>query len=40
MVMVGNLLRGSASPVGEMGGVVAINGTNYIGGGIFAGRMR
>lgn len=40
MLMIGNLFRGSTSPVGEMGGAVYINGTNYIGGGIFAGRMR
>jgi hypothetical protein len=40
MLMIGNLFRGSASPVGEMGGAVHITGTNYIGGGIFAGRIR
>jgi hypothetical protein len=38
--MLGNLFRGANSPVGEMGGAVHITGTNYIGGGIFAGRMR
>jgi hypothetical protein len=40
MLMIGNLFRGANSPVGEMGGAVYISGTNYIGGGIFAGRMR
>ena len=40
MVMTGNLFRGVSSPVGEMGGNVYISGTNYIGSGIFAGRMR
>lgn len=40
MAMVGSLFRGTASPVGEMGGNVMINGTNYQASGIFAGRMR
>jgi hypothetical protein len=40
MAMLGSLFRGTASPVGEVGGNVMINGTNYQGSGIFAGRMR
>ena len=40
MVMTGNLFRGAASPVGEMGGNVFVSGSNYIGSGIFAGRMQ
>jgi hypothetical protein len=39
MIMTGNLFRGT-SPVGEMGGNVLVGGTNYLGSGIFAGKMR
>ena len=40
MIMTGNLFRGAQSPVGEMGGNVLVGGTNYLGSGIFAGKMR
>jgi hypothetical protein len=40
MFMFGNLYRGSASPVGEMGGQVTVSGTNYQASGIFAGRRQ
>jgi hypothetical protein len=40
MIMTGNLFRGAQSPVGEMGGNVLVGGSNYLGSGIFAGRMR
>jgi hypothetical protein len=40
MLMTGSFFRGSQSPVGEMGGNVLVNGQNYLGSGIFAGRMR
>ena len=39
MIMTGNLFRGAQSPVGEMGGNVLVR-RNYLGSGIFAGRMR
>ncbi|MBV9635900.1 MAG: FecR domain-containing protein [Methylobacteriaceae bacterium] len=38
MVVSGSFFRGSASPIGEMGGAVNIIGTNYLGSGIFAAR--
>jgi hypothetical protein len=45
MVLLGNFFRGRTSPVGEMGGLVAIGGVNnnnstYLGAGIFAGRRQ
>jgi hypothetical protein len=40
MFMTGNLFRGTQSPVGEMGGNVLVGGPNYLGSGIFAGRMK
>jgi hypothetical protein len=41
--LAGQFFRGASSPVGEMGGTALIsgsNGSNYIGSGIFAGKMR
>jgi hypothetical protein len=39
MVLTGNFFRGSAGPVGEMGGALLIAGSNnYLGAGIFAAR--
>jgi len=40
MVLNGSFFRGTASPVGEMGGQIAITGTNYLGSGIFAAKMQ
>ena len=40
MIMTGSFFRGSQRPVGEMGGNVQVDGQNYLGSGIFAGRMR
>jgi hypothetical protein len=40
MGLLGSFFRGSSSPVGEMGGSVLMNGTNYVGSGIFAARMK
>ena len=40
MGLSGSFFRGIASPVGEMGGSVTLKGTNYIGSGIFAARMK
>ncbi|ABD07851.1 conserved hypothetical protein [Rhodopseudomonas palustris HaA2] len=40
MALTGSFFRGVSSPVGEMGGSVAITGTNYLGGGIFAAQMK
>jgi hypothetical protein len=40
MSMIGNFFRSPSSAVGEMGGNVLINGTNYQGSGIFAGRRQ
>ena len=40
MVLSGSFFKGVASPVSEMGGNVGINGTNYIGAGIFAAKAR
>lgn len=40
MVVTGQFFRGASSPVGEMGGGVVINGSNYLGSGIFAAKMR
>lgn len=36
MIMAGSFYRSPTSPVGEMGGLVNIVGTNYLGSGIFA----
>ena len=38
LVMNGSFFRGTSSPVGEMGGNVQLQGTNYQGSGIFAAR--
>ncbi|MBI5131286.1 MAG: FecR domain-containing protein [Rhodopseudomonas palustris] len=40
MALTGSFFRGATSPVGEMGGSVSITGTNYLGGGIFAAKMK
>lgn len=40
MALVGSFYRGRNSPVGEMGGTVALTGPNYSGGGIFAAQMK
>lgn len=40
MAMTGSFFRGVTSPVGEMGGLVGISGTNYLASGVFAGKMR
>lgn len=40
MALIGGFVRGATSPVGEMGGTVAITGTNYVGGGSFAAAIR
>jgi hypothetical protein len=41
MALVGNFYRGSAGPVGEMGGGLVIAGTNnYIGSGVFLARQK
>ena len=40
MIMTGNLFRGTQGPVGEMGGNVLVGGTNYLGSGIFPGKLR
>jgi|GEM_PF-2314698 len=40
MALTGSFFRGASSPVGEMGGAVAISGTNYLGGGIFAAQKK
>lgn len=41
MILAGNFFRGSASPVSEMGGALAIFGTNnYRGAGVFLGRRQ
>ena len=40
MTMVGSLMQGKTSPIGEMGGSVSITGTNYLGSGIFAAAKR
>ena len=36
MALQGSFFQGARSPVGEMGGSVALSGTNYLGSGIFA----
>ncbi len=36
MLMVGSFYRSPTSPVGEMGGLINLTGTNYLGSGIFA----
>ena len=38
--LVGSFFRSPTSPVGEMGGTVAIQGNNYIGGGVFTAAAR
>lgn len=40
MAMTGSFFRGANSPVGEMGGAVAISGASYLGSGIFAAKMK
>jgi hypothetical protein len=40
MLLDGQFLRGKTSPVGEMGGTALVNGTNYLGSGIFAAKMK
>jgi hypothetical protein len=40
MTLQGSFFQGKNSPVGEMGGSVAISGTNYLGSGIFAASKR
>jgi hypothetical protein len=40
MIMAGSFYRSPTSPVGEMGGLVNITGTNYLGSGIFAAAKR
>jgi hypothetical protein len=40
MVLTGQFFRGSTSPVGEMGGSAVVIGSNYLGSGIFAARMK
>ena len=40
MILGGNFYRSPTSPVGEMGGLVNITGTNYLGSGIFAAAKR
>jgi len=40
MTLDGSFFRGVSSPVGEMGGRMTVVGTDYIGGGIFAAKMK
>jgi hypothetical protein len=41
MVMTGNFFVSPGNPVGEMGGSVLLSGAgNYMGSGIFAGKIR
>uniref|UniRef100_Q07M95 FecR protein domain-containing protein n=1 Tax=Rhodopseudomonas palustris (strain BisA53) TaxID=316055 RepID=Q07M95_RHOP5 len=40
MALDGSFFRGISSPVGEMGGRVSITGADYLGGGIFAAKMK
>jgi hypothetical protein len=40
MVLTGQFFRGTTSPVGEMGGSAVVVGSNYLGSGIFAARMK
>jgi hypothetical protein len=40
MALNGSFFRGVSSPVGEMGGRVAISGTDYLGGGVFVAKMK
>lgn len=40
MALTGSFFRGVSSPVGEMGGAVGLTGTNYLGSGIFAAKMK
>lgn len=40
MVLTGNFFQGRTSPVGEMGGALSISGYNYVGGGVFLGKMQ
>jgi hypothetical protein len=40
MLIIGNFYRSPTSPVGEMGGLVNLVGTNYLGSGIFAAARR
>jgi hypothetical protein len=40
MALQGSFFQGAHSPVGEMGGSVALSGTNYLGSGIFAASKR
>jgi hypothetical protein len=40
MVLTGSFFKGATNPVGEMGGSVLVTGSNYVGGGIFAAKMK
>ncbi|UYO56074.1 FecR domain-containing protein [Rhodopseudomonas palustris] len=40
MALVGSFFRGVSSPVGEMGGSLAVSGPGYLGAGIFAAKMK
>ena len=40
MGLVGSFYRSPANPVGEMGGTVIIQGSNYVGSGVFAAAAR
>ena len=40
MGLAGSFYRSPTNPVGEMGGSVVINGTNYVGGGVFTAAAR
>jgi hypothetical protein len=40
LTLAGQFFRGTSSPVGEMGGTAILSGTNYIGSGIFAAKIR
>lgn len=40
MGLAGSFFRSPTNPVGEMGGTVVIQGTNYMGGGVFAAAAR
>ncbi|MFL9498797.1 FecR domain-containing protein [Rhodopseudomonas palustris] len=40
MALAGSFFRGVSSPVGEMGGSLAVSGPGYLGAGIFAAKMK
>lgn len=40
LALTGQFFRGVSSPVGEIGGSAILSGSNYIGSGIFAGKIR